>query len=93
MSRSVGCARWTSGRSPCRRVVSELQTYLDGEADGDASWRVARHLSRCEDCFAVADTIRAVKDAVAGLRVAPDGDALRRLRRLLETLPETGSTP
>lgn len=85
--------RWRIDGSPCRRALRDLQAYLDGEADSDTSWRVARHLSRCEDCFGNADTIRAIKDAVARLRVAPDGDALARLRRLLEALPEPGATP
>ncbi|MBW3619502.1 MAG: zf-HC2 domain-containing protein [Actinobacteria bacterium] len=84
---------WRSDRSPCRRALRDLQTYLDGEADRDTSWRVARHLSRCEDCFGDADTIRAIKDAVARLRVAPDAGALVRLRRLLDTLPEPDAAP
>lgn len=78
--------RWRTGRASCRRVMQDLQVFLDGEADGDTSWRVTRHLSRCEHCFGDADTIRAIKDAVAGLRVAADGEALLRLRRLLDTL-------
>lgn len=83
--------RWWPGPAPCRRVLRELQVFLDDEADGDASWRIARHLSRCEDCFGDADTIRAVKDAVARLRVPPDGEALVRLRRLLDTLSDPGA--
>lgn len=85
--------RWWTGRSPCRREMRDLQAYLDSEVDGDTSWRVARHLSRCEDCFGDADTIRAVKDAVARLRIAPDGHTLARLRRLLERLGEPGLEP
>lgn len=85
--------RWRIDRSPCRRVLRDLQTYLDGEADADTTWRVARHLSRCEDCFGDADTIRAIKDAVARLRIAPDTDALARLHRLLDSLREPGLEP
>jgi anti-sigma factor RsiW len=79
--------RWTRP-SPCRRTLREVQSYLDGEADADTVWRVARHLSRCEDCFGDADTVRAIKDALAGLRVAPDGAALVRLRGLITTLTD-----
>lgn len=85
--------RWRSDRSPCRHVLRELQTYLDGEADRDTSWRVTRHLSRCEDCFGAADTIRSIKDAVGRLRLAPDSEVLVRLRRLLDSLPEPDTNP
>lgn len=77
--------RW-SRPAPCRRTLRELQSYLDGESDPDTAWRVARHLSNCEDCFGGADTIRAIKSALARLRVAPDPDTIRRLRHLLESL-------
>lgn len=85
-------SRWTRP-DPCRRTLREVQSYLDGEADADTAWRVARHLSGCEDCFGNADTIRAIKDAIARLRVAPDSDALERLRGLVTTLtdPTTGT--
>lgn len=82
--------RWTRP-APCRRTARDLQSYLDGEADVDTAWRIARHLSRCEDCFADADTIRAIKDAIARLRVAPNDDGLARLRLLLATLSEPGA--
>lgn len=72
--------------APCRRTLRDLQSYLDAEADADTVWRVARHLSRCEDCFGDAETTRAVKDAIARLQVAPDGAALARLRGLLADL-------
>ena len=89
---SAGRSRW-SRPAPCRRTLRELQSYLDGEVDVDAAWRVARHLSRCEDCFADADTIRAIKDALARLRTAPDGAALARLRDLLATLTGPRTEP
>lgn len=82
--------RWTRP-APCRRTLRDLQSYLDGEADVDTAWRVARHLSRCEDCFDDADTIRAIQDALARLRVAPDGDALARLRSLLAALTDSST--
>lgn len=74
--------------APCRRTLRDLQSYLDEEADADTVWRVARHLSRCEDCFGDADMIRVVKDALARLQVAPGGAALARLRRLLADLTD-----
>jgi anti-sigma factor RsiW len=79
--------RWMR-TDPCRRTVRDLQLYLDGEADPDVAWRVSRHLSRCEDCFGDADDLRTVKDAIARLRVAPDPDAIARLRTLLVQLTD-----
>jgi anti-sigma factor RsiW len=72
----------------CRRTMRQLQSYLDGESDEVTTWRVARHLSRCQDCFGDADTMREIKDALARLRVAPDGDTLVRLRQLVATLTD-----
>jgi anti-sigma factor RsiW len=74
-------------KAPCRRTLRQLQVYLDGEADPDAGWWVARHLARCEDCFRDAQAIRAVKVAVRRLRSAPDATVLRRLRA---SLPDPG---
>lgn len=84
---------WTPWRRPasCRRTLGVLQSYVDGEADVDTAWGVARHLSRCEDCFADAETVRAIKDALARLRVGPDGVALARLRTLVTALTEPGA--
>jgi anti-sigma factor RsiW len=73
--------------APCRRTLRQLQAYLDGEADPDAGWWVARHLARCEDCFGDAEAIRAVKVAVRRLRSAPDAVVLCRLRA---SLPDPG---
>lgn len=84
--------RWTRP-APCRRTLRELQSYVDGEADADSAWRVARHLSRCEDCFGDADTIREIKDTLARLRMAPDGAALARLRGLLAALTDPRTDP
>jgi anti-sigma factor RsiW len=82
---------WTADPS-CRRVMQELQGYLDGESDADTAWRISRHLSRCEDCFGDAEDFRALKAAVVQLRTAPDPDAMRRLRTLVTTLTENPPT-
>lgn len=74
----------------CRRTIDQLQAYLDGEADADAAWGATRHLSRCEDCFGDAETLRVVKDALARLRTAHDEAALMRLRRIVTALTEPG---
>jgi anti-sigma factor RsiW len=75
--------RRLSRDDPCRRVLRQLQPYLDGEAGPDAGWWVARHLARCEECFSHDETIRAVQVAVRRLRRASDAAVLRRLRAAL----------
>lgn len=70
----------------CRETMRTVQAFLDEECEPADAWEVARHLSRCEECFADAETFRRVKRAVANLRVAPDATAIRRLRRLLASI-------
>jgi anti-sigma factor RsiW len=82
--------RWTRPTA-CRRTLRRLQAFLDGESDPEQAGRVARHLSRCEDCFRDAAELRAVKDALMRLRVAPGGDTLVRLRRLVAELSDPSS--
>lgn len=79
---------WWTRPAPCRRAAREMQRYLDDESDPDAAWRVARHLSRCEECFSDAEALRQLKDELARLRVTPDPDALVRLRRLIARLAD-----
>lgn len=70
----------------CRATLRCLQAYLDDECDPQQVWSVARHLGRCEDCFADAETFRRIKDAIGSLRAAPDAAAMRRLHDLIATL-------
>lgn len=74
--------------SPCRRPQRELHACMDGEAGIDTAWRVARHLSRCQDCFQEATTVRVIKDTLAGLRVPPNDDTPARLRALVTALTD-----
>jgi anti-sigma factor RsiW len=71
----------------CLRVSRALQRYLDGQATGTTTARVAEHLEQCRRCGLQADTYRAIKKA---LRAGPDGavdpDALARLREFSATL-------
>jgi len=80
-------------RAECRRTRRTLQAYLDVEVDADTAWRVSRHLSRCEDCFADADVIRTLKDLLANLRTPPDPAVHRRLRKIVAMLADPQTRP
>lgn len=76
-------------RPDCHRVRQVLQAYLDGELDDRHASMVAAHLAECERCGIEAELYQRVKDSLAGLRPAPDPDALDRLRRFADSVPRT----
>ena len=42
----------------CQEVIREFSSYLDGDLDRQAIADLELHLSRCEDCRVVVDTVR-----------------------------------
>lgn len=42
----------------CQHLLGELSAYLDGEATALVCAEIERHLSGCENCRAVVDTLR-----------------------------------
>lgn len=67
-----------------RRAV---EAYLDGELPPDAGAQVARHLSICWECSALAETLRLLKQALRHRRHnVPQTLTERRLRRFAEDL-------
>lgn len=63
----------------CREVRAVVQSFLDGELDTARATVVTTHLERCRDCGVEADTLRAVKEAIARQRLPDDPDAHARL--------------
>jgi anti-sigma factor RsiW len=74
-----------------RRAV---ETYLDGELPPEAGAQVARHLSTCWGCSAVAETLRLLRCSLRHFReTAPETVAERRLQRLAEHLADRRLLP
>ncbi len=42
----------------CGDLLGELSDYLDGEASTQVCAEIERHISDCEDCRVVVDTLR-----------------------------------
>jgi predicted anti-sigma-YlaC factor YlaD len=41
----------------CKHLLSDLASYLDGEAADSVCAEIERHLAECADCRAVVDTL------------------------------------
>jgi len=70
----------------CRQVAEVLQSYLDGELPESRSHEVAQHLEHCERCGIEEHVYRRVKESLSQLAVAPDPEALQRLRAAADAL-------
>ncbi|MEA3336478.1 MAG: zf-HC2 domain-containing protein [Chloroflexota bacterium] len=42
----------------CREMLSDLSAYLDGDLDDALCLEIERHMTDCEDCRVVVDTLR-----------------------------------
>lgn len=56
-----------------------MQSYLDGEVDETTARKVCVHLELCRRCGMLADTYRAIKQAMARGGPGWDDDTRRRL--------------
>lgn len=70
----------------CREVARVLQSFIDGELPASQADDVALHLEHCERCGIEEDVYRQVKQSLEQLAVAPDPEAIRRLRNSAEAL-------
>ena len=68
----------------CRRILTSLRVYLDGEITEDVESVVARHLADCPPCLDRADFERELKALLANRcrEQAPSGLADRVVDRL-----------
>lgn len=72
----------------CREVRKVVQSFLDGELSAEHAHLVAAHIAVCEVCGLDARTLDQVRRAVAGLDRGVDPDALARLERFADRVPE-----
>lgn len=78
-----------SGPLSCKQVVEVLQAYLDGELDDLDVPDVDAHLDACAHCGLEAAIYERIKAALAAPAAGPvDPDAIERLRRFAEDLPD-----
>ena len=81
--------------SECRRVLSEISAYLDGDLDQAKCQAVDQHCLRCADCAAIVDDLKANAGLCRQLGSRPLPPAVLErarasLRRLLEARPISG---
>ena len=55
----------------CRKVLSRLHAYLDGEVPAELMQDIEKHLSTCSSCLNQVEGIRQVNDMFEGLSVPP----------------------
>ena len=69
----------------CRHLLGDLSDFLDGEASEEICTEIERHMSGCEDCQIVVDTLRKTVLLYRELPPPPIPDAAReRLYRALD---------
>ena len=42
----------------CKKLLGSLSDYVDGEINGDLCLEIERHISGCQNCRIVVDTLR-----------------------------------
>jgi anti-sigma factor RsiW len=69
----------------CRRVVSLMSAYVDGELTGAEMLAIRRHISDCRDCSAEYESLKMTKLALARLRtIRPRKDLTACIIRKLD---------
>ena len=62
----------------CREMVAKLSEYLDGELEDDLLSEVDEHLSDCDTCESLLDSLRRTIELVENLPAPPLPDDVRR---------------
>lgn len=60
----------------CRRVVSLMSAYVDGELAGREMLAIRRHISECPDCAEEYESIRFTKESLARMRTVTPREGL-----------------
>lgn len=79
-------------KTNCREVARRLQSYLDGELDGDRMEQIKAHLDACVDCGLEYDVFTAIKTDLNTLAVPAESDALARLREFSSRISEEANS-
>ena len=65
----------------CEDVLAVLQTYLDGETNGETARTVLEHLDNCEICDRESDVYRRIKGSLAAQAPEADPEIMAALTR------------
>ena len=77
----------------CRKLLSEISNYLDGEIDPTARQELDEHLAKCPNCWVVFDTTRKTIQIYQGCEPYPIPETLQnRLQQALRKLCEPSET-
>ena len=77
----------------CRKLLSEISNYLDGEIDPAARQELEEHLAKCPNCWVVFDTTRKTVQIYQGCEPYPIPETLQtRLQEALRKLCEPSET-
>jgi len=68
----------------CRKLLSEISNYLDGEIEPDARQELEEHIARCPNCWVIFDTTRKTVQIYQGCESYPLSECLHN--RLQEAL-------
>jgi anti-sigma factor (TIGR02949 family) len=69
----------------CRHLLSSLSDYIDGTIDETLCAEIEQHMSGCEDCQIVVDSLRktiTLFQSTSGRTTVPDGLRERLFHRL-----------
>lgn len=79
-------------KTNCREVARRLQSYLDGELDGDRMDQIRAHLDSCVDCGLEYEVFAAIKTDIHALSTPVESDALARLREFSARISEEANS-
>ncbi len=74
-------------RRECRKVMRDLQFFLDGQVDEATSVAISAHLEKCEDCGPEADVYRHISETLRE-RGQASPEVMDRLRHFAENVSD-----
>ena len=77
----------------CRKLLSEISNYLDGEIEPEARQELEEHIAKCPNCWVIFDTTRKTIQIYQGCEPYPIPEPLQtRLQQALRKLCEPSET-
>lgn len=81
----MGALEVTCKKPNCKKLLTELCDFLDGELDDATVEEVKQHMGRCQDCRLLVDTTRKTIEIFCNSEPVPMPEDLRdRLHQALE---------